>query len=73
MNTFSILLQKMRTEAHSPVQYYLSLGEEELFVNELLNQNISLHSQVTNALTVESPKKFTDRGSAKNASLKRLK
>ncbi|RKW16500.1 MAG: DUF2797 domain-containing protein [Capnocytophaga sp.] len=65
MNTFSILLQKMRTEAHSPVQYYLSLGEEELFVNELLNQNISLTFSGYQCLNCGKPKEIYRQGLCK--------
>ncbi|MDO4881042.1 MAG: DUF2797 domain-containing protein [Capnocytophaga sp.] len=43
MNKIQTLLQKMRTEAHTPIRYFLSIGENELEVNSLLNKEISIH------------------------------
>jgi len=36
-------LSKMRTEHSSPVKYFLKLGEEEVLMNSLINQEIKIH------------------------------
>ena len=36
-------LSKMRVEHSSPVKYFLKLGEEEVFMNDLINQEINVH------------------------------
>ena len=42
MNTYQTVLRKMRTEVQTPIQYYLSLEEGELPMNDLLGQQLSL-------------------------------
>lgn len=39
---YSGVLTKMRTEFGSPINYYLELGEKEIFMNDLLNRPIKI-------------------------------
>ena len=36
-------IQKMRVELDAPCRYYLPVGEDEIFLNPLINQTVSLH------------------------------
>ncbi len=42
MKTLEGNLLKMRVELGEPVRYYLSLGQEEIFMNDLINKHIEL-------------------------------
>jgi hypothetical protein len=43
MNKIQTILQKMRTEAHTPIHYFLSVGDDELEINSLLNKEIQIN------------------------------
>ena len=69
MNTYQTVLRKMRTEAQTPVQYYLSLEEGELPMNDLLGQQLTLRFAGYHCLHCGQPKEIY-RDSVRNVFLK---
>ena len=65
MNTYQTVLRKMRTEAQTPVQYYLSLEEGELPMNDLLGQQLSLRFAGYHCLHCGQPKEIYRQGLCK--------
>ena len=65
MNTYQTVLRKMRTEAQTPVQYYLSLEEGELPMNDLLGQQLTLRFAGYHCLHCGQPKEIYRQGLCK--------
>ena len=65
MNTYQTVLRKMRTEVQTPVQYYLSLEEGELSMNDLLGQQLSLRFAGYHCLHCGQPKEIYRQGLCK--------
>ncbi len=65
MNTYQTVLRKMRTEAQTPVQYYLSLEEGELPMNGLLGQQLTLRFAGYHCLHCGQPKEIYRQGLCK--------
>ena len=66
MNTYQTVLRKMRTEVQTPIQYYLSLEEGELPMNDLLGQQLSYDLPVTTVCTVGNPRRYIGRDSVRS-------
>lgn len=56
------VLQKMRTEIGSPIQYFLKLDEDEILVNELIDKEITLQFEGTQCLCCGKAKKIYRQG-----------
>ncbi len=45
MNNPTGILRKLKSEFHDPIKYYLSLGDNEIYLNDLIEKKISLRFQ----------------------------
>lgn len=56
------VLQKMRTENGTPIQYFLQLGADEINVNSLLEKELHLHHEGEQCLSCGESKKIYRQG-----------
>ncbi len=56
------VLQKMRTEIGSPIQYFLRLQDDEINVNGLIEKNLHIHFEGEQCLSCQEKKKIYRQG-----------